>query len=134
MKLITRDTDYAVRALSFIANHKKAAVPVSELVAKLNIPRPFLRKIMQELQKSGILNSAKGAGGGFTLKKDPEKIYLADLMEIFQGAVEMNKCIFNKRICPNRSSCVLRAKVGLIEDRVINSLKSINIAQLSRRR
>ena len=55
MKLITRDTDYAIRALCFIARFKKKIVSVSELVKVLKIPRPFLRKILQTLNKKRIL-------------------------------------------------------------------------------
>ena len=65
MKLITRDTDYAVRALCFIGQRQKRLISASELVANLKIPRPFLRKILQTLNREGILNSYKGKGGGF---------------------------------------------------------------------
>ena len=55
MKLITRDTDYAVRALVFIAKQKEEIVSVRDLVEKLKIPKPFLRKILQLLNKKGLL-------------------------------------------------------------------------------
>ncbi|MBU2258562.1 MAG: Rrf2 family transcriptional regulator, partial [Candidatus Omnitrophica bacterium] len=67
MKLITRDTDYALRALCFIAKNKDKVTPAPELVAKLKIPRPFLRKILQSLDKNGLLKSYKGKGGGFVM-------------------------------------------------------------------
>ena len=57
MKLITRNTDYAIRALCFIARKKKQVVSVKELVSKLRIPKPFLRKISQRLNKERILVS-----------------------------------------------------------------------------
>ena len=59
MKLITRDTDYAVRALIFIIKQKKEVISVNKLINNLKLPRPFLRKILQVLNKKGILNSAK---------------------------------------------------------------------------
>ena len=130
MKLITRDTDYAVRALCHIACQNERIVSVSELVRKLKIPRPFLRKILQALNKFGILKSYKGSGGGFLLAKPAGKIYLTDLMSIFQGVLEINECIFKKRICPNRGICVLRGKINLIQKRVLSELNSINIASL----
>ena len=65
MKLITRDTDYALRALCFIAKHKKEIISVDRLAEESKIPRPFLRKILQKLNRAGILKSYKGQGGGF---------------------------------------------------------------------
>ena len=100
MKLITRDTDYAVRAVAHIALKKGAIVSVPELQGALRIPRPFLRKIVQALTRGGILESHKGIGGGFKLLKPPTAIHLTDIIEVFQGAVSFNECLFKKKICP----------------------------------
>ena len=64
MKLITRDTDYALRALIRIAVSGKQVVSVSELVNELAIPRAFLRKVLQKLTKHSVLISVKGNQGG----------------------------------------------------------------------
>ncbi len=133
MKLITRDTDYALRALCFIARHKKKTVPVSELVEDLKMPRPFLRKILQVLNKKGILQSHKGQGGGFRLAKEARKIFLVDLIEIFQGPLSLNECVFKKVPCSNVHTCALRRKIGSIEKYVFSQLKSINLASLLRK-
>ncbi len=134
MKLITRDTDYAVRALCFIAQSKEKIVPASMLVNKLRIPRPFLRQILQALNKKGILKSYKGLGGGFQLAISPNQIFLVDLIKIFQGPLKLNECIFKKKICPNKDICMLRAKINIIEKEVILELGSISIAALLNKR
>ena len=64
MKLITRDTDYAIRALCCIAKRKETIISVDKLVKQLRIPRPFSRKILQTLNKRKILRSYKGTSGG----------------------------------------------------------------------
>lgn len=130
MKLITRDTDYATRALCFIARNKNKIISAGDLVKGLKMPRPFLRKILQILHKKGILESFKGQGGGFILALPADKIFLADLLRIFQGPLKLNECIFKKRICPDRSICALRHKIDIIERDVLSKLKSITIASL----
>jgi len=130
MKLITRDTDYAVRALCFIAKCEKEIVPVSELNRNLRIPGPFLRKILQILNKKGLLRSYKGKGGGFMLALAPGKIFLADLIEIFQGSLRLNECIFKKRICPDIKTCKLKKRIDTIQKYVISELKDIALASL----
>ena len=130
MKLITRNTDYAMRALCYIAKQKRGSVSASEMVAALKIPRPFLRKILQTLSGEGLLKSVKGQGGGFSLAYSEEKIFLTDLIRIFQGSIQLNECIFKKKICPNRSTCVLKKEIDGIEQAALERLGRISLASL----
>ncbi len=131
MKLITRNTDYALRAVCYIAQQKKI-ISVDELVAVLGVPRPFMRKILQKLSQEGITESYKGQGGGFKLKLATKKIYLTAIMSIFQGPLSLNGCFLKKDICPNRRKCVLRKKLLFIEKQALNQLKQINIEALAK--
>lgn len=132
MKLITRNTDYALRAICHLAKQKKM-VKVIELVRALGVPRPFMRKILQRLSKERILESCKGQSGGFKLRLSAEKISLIQIMRIFQGQVSLSECFLKKDICPNKGRCVLRKKIRVIERSVFCQLKQINIASLMER-
>jgi len=130
MKLITRDTDYALRALAFMAKNKGKLFSAGQLVRELGIPRPFLRKILQLLHKRGVLRAEMGSGGGFGLAKSPNKIFLIDLMRIFQGPLVLNECLFKKRICPDRKNCILRKKIERIEKMATRELGFITVGSL----
>ena len=130
MKLITRNTDYAIRALCYIAEQKQEIISADRLVKSLEIPRPFLRKILQTLTKAGLLNSSKGKGGGFTLTLSPGKITLTEVMNIFQGPVRLNECKFKKNDCPYINDCLLKKKIDEIEKEVIAKLKAITIESI----
>ncbi len=130
MRLITRNTDYAVRALFYINGQKGKVVSVSELAKELKIPRPFLRKILQALNKEGMLKSYKGSGGGFNLGRPGNKIFLFDLIKALQGPVKFNECIFKNGFCPDIKSCALKKRIGAIEKYVVRQLQSITIASL----
>lgn len=130
MKLLTRNTDYAVRAICYMAKKRAGVISVTELVKALRMPRPFLRKILQILNKEGVVASYKGIGGGFRLAMKPDRIYLADLIRIFQGPVRFNECIFRKEICPNTRVCPLKKKIDSIGRYVENEIGSITIGSL----
>ncbi len=130
VKLITRNTDYAIRALCYIAGQTKGSVSVTEMVATLKIPRPFLRKILQILSGEGLLESTKGQGGGFSLSCPKEKIFLTDLIRIFQNTIQLNECVFKKKLCPNRNACLLKKEIDGIEQEVLGRLGRISIASL----
>ena len=130
MKLITRDTDYAVRALREIAQSKEKMVSTLYLEEKLGIPRAFLRKILQLLQKSGILDSAKGNQGGFILARPTQKILLLDIIKVFQGNVCVSDCVFLKEPCPQKSCCSLRGELKKIENYALERLGAVTLKSL----
>ena len=130
MKLITRDIDYAVRALCYMARKREDVISVTELVKNLNIPRQFLRKILQILKRNRMLRSYKGIGGGFTLALPAEKIELVELIKIFQGPFTLNECFFKKVACPSVQMCRLKKKIDAVEKYVMSELKSITITSL----
>ena len=132
MKLLTRDTDYAIRALCFIAKRKNEVISAAQLVEELKIPRPFLRKILQKLNKTGVLKSQKGSGGGFSLAARADKILLTDLIKVFQGALKLNECHLKRKPCPDRQTCALKRKIDDIERYVSSQLGSITIGGLIR--
>jgi len=129
MKLITRDADYAIKAISLIAKEKHS-FNVNELVSRLGIPRAFLRRILQKLSASGILMSSKGKNGGFLLARSSGSIRVSDIITVFQGKISMNECMFKKKLCPNRSACPLRKEILKIEKDVVARLNNITIKTL----
>lgn len=133
MKLVTRNSDYAIRAVLVMASKKKGEViSVNYLIKELKMPRPFLRKILQALNKKGLLISYRGKGGGFVLAKVPAKMKLLDVIEAFQGPLSLNQCFFRKKLCPNIKRCPVKKKIDNIERFARKELASINMADLIR--
>jgi Rrf2 family protein len=130
MKLLNRDTDYAVRALLQIARKPSERMPVSELTARLKIPHPFLRKIFQTLQKEGVVSSSKGRGGGFVLAAAPRESSLIRLMEIFQGPLELSHCLYREDLCTDIRTCPLRRRIQSLEKIIVKDIQSITLQSL----
>jgi len=128
MKLITRETDYSIRALAFIALQKGAVVSASQLVDELKIPRPFLRGLMQTLQREGFLTSTRGKGGGFLLKKESRDIHIIDIINVFQGKFSLTECFLSKDPCPNKPKCKFRKEILAIEDFARKKFSTLTIA------
>jgi Rrf2 family protein len=128
MKLINRDTDYAIRILRFMALHKDTMFTAVMLEQKLKIPYRFLRKILQIMNKKQLLRSFKGLGGGFQLSRNPESIKILEVIEAFQGKMELVECLFKKDACPERKTCPMRAKILTLEQHLVTELSSMTIA------
>jgi Rrf2 family protein len=130
MKLINRDTDYALKALLALAGQPDGVTPVAELTEELGVPRPYLRKIMQRLARAKLVRSFKGQGGGFRLGRPAGEIELADVIQAFQGELKLHDCLFKKKPCPDVRTCPLRKTIGRLEDRLATELRTLTIASV----
>jgi len=130
VKLLTKNTDYAVRALMALATSGDRFISAREISKKQDLPYQYLRRILRELIKNRIVLSREGGGGGFMLKMSPEKLYLVDIIKIFQGNIQLSECMFRNRICNKRSGCVLRKRINKIEKKVIAEFSGITIKTL----
>ncbi|MFZ1945938.1 MAG: Rrf2 family transcriptional regulator [bacterium] len=130
MRLITKETDYAIRAVASLAARPGVYVSSAEISEKERIPLPFLRRILGRLLAAGLVVSREGAAGGVMLKGSPERIMVLDVMRTFQGPVELSACMFRKRLCANRGTCVLRKRIQEIERSVAAQFGDISIADL----
>jgi len=129
MKLITKETDYALRALLNLAR-EDGYLSSRELAGREGIPLHFLRRILQSLIKAGVIESREGASGGVKLKAKPEKIHLTDIIKIFQGKIQFSECVFRKKICTNHATCVIRKRIEKVESQVADELGNTTIADL----
>ena len=130
MKLLTKDTDYAVRAIVHIARNSDVYTSSRRIAEAEGIPLQFLRAILRTLTREGIIVAREGARGGVKLKARPRDVRVSDIIKIFQGDIELSECMFRKRLCSKRSTCVLRARIKAIEKMVSREFEKVTIATL----
>lgn len=132
MRLVTKETDYAIRALLSLARTRDAFVPSAGLSAADGIPLQFLRRILQRLIRAGLVTSREGVAGGIRLARDPSRIKVLDVMRLFQGEVQVSECMFRRKLCANRGTCVLRKRLNTIGGILAREFARISIADLLR--
>lgn len=98
--MISNTCKYAIRAVVYLAVHaKEYKIGIKKIAHDLDIPSPFLGKILQTLAKQKLLTSTKGPHGGFGIGKSPDEIRLIDIVEIIDGLDVFNTCLVGVRIC-----------------------------------
>ncbi len=103
---ITRQADYAVRAVLHVAQLKDGERLATSVIAEEeNIPLPFLAKIVSQLSVKGILDAMRGASGGVRLARPAAEISLLEVIEAIDGEIAFNRCVLNEDVCPNISTC-----------------------------
>ncbi len=133
MKVLTKKTDYAIRALLMLGAKRGSYVSAKSIAAEQDMPYQFLRGVLQEMIRHGLIVSKEGVQGGFMMEKDADDIGVRQLIEIFQGRVQVSECMFRKQICANRSRCVLRHEIMRIEQVVSNEFEQVTIGKLLRK-
>src|SRR6266496_3288187 len=107
---ITRQADYAVRAVLHLARAGNAERSATSAVAKeQNIPPSFLAKIISQLSIAGLLHSSRGARGGVTLARDPKEITLLEVIEAIDGPIQLNECVGDNAVCTFDIDCPIRS-------------------------
>lgn len=101
--LLTRASEYALLSIDTIRKSDKP-VGAEQLANELNIPKSFLAKILQGMAKQGILESKKGAHGGFILAQELEDITLYNIIIAAEGKPPaVLDCTQYVDSCPNGS-------------------------------
>ena len=130
MKLLTKNTDYAVRALMLLSFSSAEYVSVRKLAQEQKMPYPFLRSLVQDLVANQIVETKEGKLGGVKLVKQPSQITLEDLSVIFQGEIAVSECMIKDKVCGNSGNCVLQTRLGAVEQTLKSELKKITIQTL----
>src|SRR5690349_15619679 len=92
--MLSKKSQYAFKALTYLSEKfNEGPVLISEIARKKKIPLKFLENILLELKKADILDSKKGKGGGYFLKKSPEKIKVATVIRLVNGPISMLPCV-----------------------------------------
>lgn len=129
--LFTRASEYALLALIYISDKEKPQ-DVETMATELEISRSFLAKILQILAKDGLLKSYKGANGGFTLAKKPEKY---TLKEIIDSAEKRQVSIFecSQGICPTNKKCYILPVLKDLQAKMDKHLNSVSLADMTQK-
>lgn len=94
----------------FASAEKKAGI--KEISEKLDIPTPFLGKILQVLAKHHILSSTKGPHGGFSLNKPAMDISIMEVVEIIDGSDSFDTCVIRTTKCSPDAPCSMHDSIG----------------------
>ncbi|MCK5826323.1 MAG: Rrf2 family transcriptional regulator [Desulfuromusa sp.] len=132
--VITRATEYAVRAIIFLAQQPKDGIVLKKDICRTQEVTPaFLTKIFQPLIKAGIVNSQRGVGGGFLLAKDPSEVTMLDILEAEEGKLKLNHCLVDADFCQRDAYCSAHEVWHDAQREMAEVLKRYSIADLVRR-
>ncbi|MDQ3140493.1 MAG: Rrf2 family transcriptional regulator [Pseudomonadota bacterium] len=125
--------DYAVVMMAAAARHPAGACLSATLLAEeTGVPLPTAQKLMGRLAGAGLLSSARGTGGGFTLAREVAGISLADIVEAVEGPIAMTNCIEGTgHECAIEGNCQVKPHLTAVNGAVRGALQGVSLASLS---
>jgi len=127
MKLSTR-ARYGVRLMIALAlNYGKGLVFLKDIAKRESISEKYLSQIIIPLRGVGLVNSSRGAYGGYSLAKEPSQITLKEIMDVLEGDCSLVDCVKDPSKCPRVPICVTHDIWEMIGEKISETLNSITL-------
>jgi Rrf2 family protein len=137
--MLSSKAKYALRALLRLTESGSPStwLQTGEVAEQEQVPRKFLEAIFVQLRDQGIIESRRGAQGGYRLARDPKSISVADVIRILDGPLALTPCASRTRYrqcadCVEVKKCRLQPLMQEARDAVAGVLENRSLAQLSR--
>lgn len=131
MLRLTRLTDYGILLMTRMASSDKKLFAATELAESTRIPAPTVSKILQTLLHQGMLESIRGARGGYRLARPASQINVRDIIAVFEGDIALTECNLDHAHCDQSEACATSNHWKRINQAISQALESISLADMA---
>jgi len=130
--ILSKSCQYGVRALLFIGmkSEKSGKTELIEIAESLDIPKPYLAKIMQQLVKRGLARSTKGPNGGFYMTQKEKSKTLLNVIEAIDGLEYFASCGLGMEYCDPKNPCPLHGDMVKIRENITKTFGKYSIEKI----
>ena len=129
---ITKQTDYGVVLLTHLAQAPERLYTTPELAEETQLPLPMASKILKLLAREGVLDSQRGAKGGYTLARSPREITVTEIISALEGPIAVTECIDDAPgVCDYTAFCPVRSNWNQINLAIRQALDGITLADMT---
>lgn len=134
--MLTRSSEYALQAMIYLAQQSdEQRVPGSQIAEHTQVPKKYLSKILGDLVRAGILDSAPGKKGGFRIPRSPKEIFLFEVLAPFEPVLAHRRpCPFGNRACSDDDPCAGHERWSEVRETYSRFLQGTSIYDISVRR
>lgn len=113
--MLSATAEHAMRAVLLLARHGNATALSADAIAdQLGAPRNYLAKTLNALAKAGVVHSARGAAGGFTLAVPPDVLTVQRIIAPFDDHSRVPACLLRNHACDSLNPCALHDRWNAI--------------------
>jgi Rrf2 family transcriptional regulator, nitric oxide-sensitive transcriptional repressor len=127
--MISKTSEYALRAMVFLAENPASSSPLQAIAATTQVPPGYLSKVMQQLVRAGLLNSQRGLGGGFSLARPASELSVYEIVQAVDPISRILECPLK---LPEHGDelCALHRRLDDVMEMVEHSFRLTSVADL----
>lgn len=131
--MLSNASKYAIKAILYLAenSNSKNKISVKDITKVLDVPSPFLAKILQQLVKSKLISSTKGPNGGFYLDDKNKENNICDIIEEIDGKNKLNNCFMGLHSCDANNPCPVHHIVEPFKNKIYTKFRDISILEFA---
>jgi len=128
---ISRLADYAVVVLTTLAHQSEGLMSAGAVAQRTHLPEPTVAKVLKLLAKGNIIESIRGANGGYKLARSAPRIQVADIIKAIEGPVSLTACVEgSKETCDYHAHCKVKGRWDDVNMAIQVALESITLADM----
>ena len=130
MLRVSRLTDYATVLLTELARQPGALLSAAALAEQSRLEAPTASKVLKQLGQAGLVESQRGATGGYRLSRAASEISLADVVTAIEGPIGMTACSIHAGECGYESHCGISSGWQRVSLAIESALTTVSLADL----
>lgn len=133
MKLSTKGR-YGARMMQDLALHYgNGPILLKDIAERQEISEKYLGHLIAPLKAAGLINSTRGAHGGYMLAKSPTEITMREVIQALEGSLSLSECIHAPAVCRRVKSCVTRDILGEVSEKMVEVLEASTLQDMINR-
>ncbi len=130
---VSRLADYASVVMACLARHPGEVVPAAQVGEEAHLELPTVSKLLKQLARAGLVESFRGAAGGYRLAKPAQNISLAEIVEALDGPIGLTACSVGHAGCERQSYCAVARDWQGVGAAIGDALRGVSLADMLRR-
>ena len=130
MLRISKMTDYAILMMVELSREGEM-LSAHALAERIHVETPTASKVLKLLAGSGLLESFRGANGGYRVGRSSAEISVAEVIAAIEGPIAMTECSVEDGLCSQEDNCELRSNWQRISLAVAQALRDVSLAEMS---
>lgn len=132
MLRLSKMTDYGTVVMTTLARRPDVLRNAAEIAAETHIAAPTVSKLLKALGHGGLVDSVRGAQGGYRLAKAANAIPMSEIITVLEGPIAMTECAVHDGKCGIESDCDVRGNWQLINRAILGALENVMLADMIR--
>ena len=127
MRISTRGRYGTRMMLDLAVHHDQGPTPLREIARRQDLSAKYLEQLIIPLKAAGFIRSVRGARGGYTLARKPDRISVGDIIEILEGGLSLVDCVEDPKVCKREPECPTRDIWLRMSQRLMEELSSLSL-------